>query len=196
LNSTKDKKLKLGSSSESDNKRLIGFADADWAGDTSDRKSNTGFVFKYLELPIMWSSRKQTLVTLSSTEAQYVALSEAIKEGVWIKRLLNDFEQYITDPIVMYEDNQSCIKLIQDERSCQRTKHIDTKYHFVRELNRAKHIDIQYCPTTQMPADMLTKPLEAVKLKASVLFYWTNLKFSFLEFVEVKSLRGVLKCLS
>ena len=94
-----------------------------------------------------------------------MALSEAIKEGVWFKRLLNDFEQNIIDPIIMFEDNQSCIKLIQDERSCQRTKHIDTKYHFARELYKAKDIDIQYCPTAEMVADMLTKPVEAVKLK-------------------------------
>jgi hypothetical protein len=165
LISTKDKKLKLGSRSEYSNRTLIGFADADWAGDTIDRKSNTGYVFKYLGSPICWSSKRQSLVTLSSTEAEHIALSEATKEGLWIKRLLNDFEQDITGPIVMFEDNQSCIKLIQDERACLRTKHIDTKYHFLRELHKSKNIDIRYCPTDEMQADILTKPVGANKLK-------------------------------
>lgn len=165
LQATMEKRLKLGSSSECDNNQLIGYADADWAGDTSDRKSNTGFVFKYRGAPIMWSSRKQSLVTLSTTEAEYIALSEAVKEGLWIKRILIDFGQNIVDPVLMFEDNQSCIKLIQDEKSSQRTKHIDTKFHFVRELFKAGDIDVKYCPTAEMPADLLTKPLEAVKLR-------------------------------
>ena len=165
LNHTKDKRLKLGSLSEQYNNQLIGYADADWASDTDDRKSNTGFLFKYLGAPIAWCSRKQNLVTLSSTEAEYIALSEAAKEGIWIRRILKDFNQDTGDPTIMFEDNQSCIKLIQDEKSCQRTKHIDTKYHFVRELSKSGTIEVKYCPTSKMPADLLTKPLDCIKLK-------------------------------
>lgn len=164
LNGTKDRKLKLGNKSVQNNS-LIGYADADWAGDSADRKSNTGFVFKYLGAPIAWCSRKQNLVTLSSTEAEYIALSETVKEAIWMNRILKDFYQTVSDSVTIYEDNQSCIKLIQDEKSCQRTKHIDTKFHFIRELYKSGTIDIKYCPTSDMPADLLTKPLESVKLK-------------------------------
>ena len=82
LSHTKDMKLKLGDVNEQCNKQLIGFVDADWGGDSDDRKSNTGYLFKYLGAPISWSSKKQSLVTLSSTEAEYVALSEAGKEAL------------------------------------------------------------------------------------------------------------------
>ena len=164
LNHTKDKKLKLGNAAEQ-NEHLIGYVDADWSSDTDDRKSNTGYLFKYLGAPITWSSRKQTLVTLSSTEAEYVALSEAVKESLWIRRLLRDFNQDIDGPVIIYEDNQSCIKLLQDKKVHPRTKHISTKYHFVRDLYEKNDIAVTYCPSTQMTADLLTKPLGAVKLR-------------------------------
>ena len=90
LNHTKDKKLRLGGVYDHEERQLIGYADADWGGDSEDRKSNTGYVFKFKGAPIMWSSHKQSMVTLSSTEAEYIALSEAAQEAVWIQRLLNE----------------------------------------------------------------------------------------------------------
>jgi hypothetical protein len=162
---TKDKKLKLGNIQQWDNMQLTGYADADWGGDTTERKSNTGYFFKYLGAPIVWASRKQTLVALSSTEAEYIALSEATQEAICLRRLLEDFNQQITGPTVIYEDNQSCIKLLQDERSSHRTKHIATKYHFVRDLFKSGDIDVKYCPSETMTADVLTKPLGAEKLR-------------------------------
>jgi len=127
ISHTKDKKLKLGDTNfiMQYDTQLVGYADADWGGDAEDRKSNTGYVFKYLGAPSTWSSKKQTLVTLSSTEAEYIALSEAVKEGIWIKRLLKDFNQHVAEPMLIYEDNQNCIRLLKNERSSLRTKHID-----------------------------------------------------------------------
>ena len=104
-------------------------------------------------------------MTLSSTEAEYIALSETAKEVLFISRLLNDLDQDLNKPAVIFEDNQSCIRLVQDEKSCKRTKHIDTKFHFVRELYRSGDITLKYCPTSDMPADLLTKPLDCVKMK-------------------------------
>jgi len=95
-------------------KQLIGYVDADWSNDTDDRKLNTGYLFKYLGAPITWSSKKQALVTLSLSEAEYVALSEAAKEAIWIRRLLQDFNEHSDGPTVMFKDNQSCIRLVQD----------------------------------------------------------------------------------
>ena len=118
--------------------------------------------------PISWSSKKQTLVTLSSTEAEYIALCEAGKEALWLSQILKDFNEHVTEPPVIYEDNQSCIKMLQSEKSCHRTKHIATKYHFIRDLYKQNDIAVKYCASGQMTADMLTKPLEAVKLRQFV----------------------------
>jgi len=145
LSHTKDMKLKLGDVNDQCNKRLIGFVDADWGGDPDDRKSNTGYLFKYLGAPISWSSKKQTLVTLSSTEAEYIALCEAGKEALWLSQVLKDFNEHVTELPVIYEDNQSCIKMIQSEKSCHQTKHIATKYHFIRDLYKQNDIAVKYC---------------------------------------------------
>jgi hypothetical protein len=165
LNYTKDKRLKLGDTLQWNDIQLTGYADADWGGDSTERKSNSGCIFKYLGAPIVWASRKQTLVALSSTEAEYISLSEAAQEAVCLRRLLTDFNQQIIGPTVIYEDNQSCIKLLQDERSSHRTKHIATKYHFVRDLFKSGEIDVKYCPSETMTADILTKPLGPEKLR-------------------------------
>jgi hypothetical protein len=164
LKHTMDKKLKLGNLCES-HQQLIGYVDADWGGDAKDRKSNTGYVFKYFGAPISWASRKQSMVTLSSTEAEYIALTEATQEALWLRRLLEDLNQDIFGPTVLFEDNQSCIKLLQNEKASHRTKHIATKYYFVRDLCKSKELEVKYCPSEIMIADLLTKPLEAVKTR-------------------------------
>ena len=160
LKKTKEKKLCLG---QMDNTTgLVCYTDADWGNDPTDRKSNTGYCFKYMGSTVHWKSHKQTMVTLSSTEAEYNALTEAAQEAIWMTRVLQDLNQN-TDTVVIYEDNQSCIHLLQNSNSF-RTKHIDTKYHFVRDLVKAQTISVVYCPSADMIADLLTKPLEAVRM--------------------------------
>jgi hypothetical protein len=100
---------------------------------------------------------------IKSKALQYIA--EASRELLWIRRLLEDFHIEQTKPIRIYEDNQSAVKLIKTEESKNKTKHIDVKYHFVTDLEKKKIIEIRYCPTAEMIADMMTKPLGAVKLK-------------------------------
>jgi hypothetical protein len=163
LKGTQFYKLQLGNPKE--NNSLIGYADADWAGDVVDRKSNTGYVFKYKGSVINWVSRKQQCVTLSSTEAEYVAVANACQEAIWLQNLLTDFCEPQIKPIVINEDNQSCIKLVNNEKLNSRTKHIDVKVHFVKELANKGEIMIQYCPSECMLADILTKPLQAVKIR-------------------------------
>lgn len=162
LKMTKDFKLYLGQTTEE--QILVGYSDADWAGDKNDRKSNSGFLFKLFGSCISWMSRKQQCVTLSSTEAEYVALAEAAQEAVWLKRILEDFGVFIENQIIIYEDNQSCLKLILNEQSSRRSKHIDTKYHFLKDLKNELVLNYEYCPSNYMIADALTKPLEVTKL--------------------------------
>ncbi|KXJ71119.1 hypothetical protein RP20_CCG021438 [Aedes albopictus] len=143
---------------------LEGFADADWAGNVSDRKSNSGFLFRLGGGIISWCARKQPCVSLSSTEAEYISLSESCQELMWLKKLMRDFGEPVKKPVCIFEDNQSCIKQLS-QTSGKRSKHIDTKYHFVKDLHERKLIDVIYCPSEDMLADILTKPLSRVKLE-------------------------------
>lgn len=110
LKYTENYKLKLGNNSQK-NKGLIGYADANWTESKADRKSNSGYLFKYYGSTISWACRKQFCVALSSAEAEYIALSDACQEMLWLTKLLQDFQENIQLPVKLYEDNQSCIKL-------------------------------------------------------------------------------------
>jgi Reverse transcriptase (RNA-dependent DNA polymerase). len=164
LKGTKQLTLKLGSHADRDNNSLIGYADADWAQSRTDRKSNSGYVFKFKGGTISWACKKQNCVALSTTEAEYVALAEACQEGTWIQKLLEDFGEYHRRPITIMEDNQGCLKLSENKKFSSRTKHIATKYHYVRELKEKGIMEYKYCPTELMVADLLTKPLNNIKL--------------------------------
>lgn len=148
--------MKLGGAKE--NEKLTGFADANWAEDRESRKSNTGFIFM-LGGSISWCCKRQTCVALSSTEAEFIALSEACKESVWLQRILEDLNWKGPKPTTIYEDNQSVLKLITNENLSSRTKHIDTKTHFVKDYIDKGLIICEYCPTEHMLADLLTKGL-------------------------------------
>lgn len=137
---------------------LKGFCDADWAGDQRDRKSTSGYLFMFANCLIVWSSKKQTSVSLSSTESEYIALSMAASEACWLINLLNDFSFQNTCPIKLFCDNQSAI--LNASTDCvKRLKHVDIRYHFVKDLIKNKKICIEYISTCEQPADMLTKPL-------------------------------------
>lgn len=142
---------------------LIGYADADWAGDASSRKSTTGYVFCYANGAVSWASRKQACVTLSSMESEYVALSEATQELVWLRRLMQDMGEREEGPTKVMEDNQSCISFVNSERINRRSKHIETKECFVKQQCEQGLLKLEYCPTEHMVADVLTKPLGTTK---------------------------------
>lgn len=161
LKSTSGMKLKLSNITSQESVELIGYADANWAEDRQTRKSNSGYVFFLNGGVISWCCRKQTCVSLSSTEAEYIALSEACQETLWLRRLLQDMHQDINSATTIYEDNQSCLCMVKGGKFSNRTKHIDTKYHFVKDCVDKQLIECKYCPTDIMVADLLTKPLSA-----------------------------------
>ena len=142
---------------------MIGYSDADFAGDVNDRKSTSGYIFMINGAPVSWKSRKQTCVALSTAEAEYVALANATQEAKWMRQLLKDLQSKLTEPTVLHEDNQSAICIAQNPQYHSKTKHIDIKYHFVREEILNDVIKLRYCPTTDMLADILTKGLTSVK---------------------------------
>uniref|UniRef100_A0A146LH62 Retrovirus-related Pol polyprotein from transposon TNT 1-94 n=3 Tax=Lygus hesperus TaxID=30085 RepID=A0A146LH62_LYGHE len=145
------------------NLKLTGFVDSDWAGNPRDRKSTTGYAFELGGGLISWESKKQPTVALSSTEAEYMGLTEGSKEAIHLQRLLSEIMKSDGQPIVIYNDNQSALKLSMNHMFHNRTKHIDIKHHFVRECIENAQVILEYMPTNKMPADMLTKSLCQVK---------------------------------
>lgn len=162
LVATKDEKLKMFSKNES---KLLAFSDSDWAQDPVTRKSISGIICKVFGAPVSWSSRKQDVVSTSTTESEFYAISEAIKEILWLKNLLSDFNVQ-TDPTTdIFCDNQSTIKMLENSSFSARTKHIDVRLHFVRECVEQRKIQLQYCPSEDNIADILTKPLAGTKIE-------------------------------
>lgn len=162
LKSTINFKLKYSSKcSDSD---VIGYCDADFGGNTDTRKSCTGYVFKLQQGAISWASRRQPTVALSTSESEYMALAAATQEAIWLKQFGQQLGNVLPDsPIVINCDNQSAICLAKTDAYSARTKHIDIRYHFVREYVSSSLIDIKYVPTDQMPADALTKAVPGPK---------------------------------
>ena len=137
----------------------IGYCDADWAGDTDDRKSMSGYMFQISGAAISWRSKKQSCVALSIAEAEYIALASAAQEAIWMRQLLTDLRNPLREPTRIFEDNQSAICLAKNPQFHGRAKHIGIKYHFIREQVEKGTVELQYCPTEEMVADMLTKGL-------------------------------------
>ena len=163
LKATQHLKLRLSSSGKEN--QFITFADADWAENNIDRKSNSGMFCTVNGGAISWSCRKQSLVALSTAEAEYIALSEACKEVLWIKEVTKHFEVEHNRPALVYTDNQSAIALVDNPKFSNRTKHINAKYHFIKDLVEKDEVMIRYHPTSTNIADMLTKPLGGEKIK-------------------------------
>ena len=135
------------------------YADSSFADDIEDRKSTTGWISMIGEDIISWRSTKQKSVALSTTESEYMACCDAAKEAIWTKNLLEEMLETKLKPVKIFQDNQSTIFLANNNVSKRRTKHIDLRYHFVRERIQEKAIELAYCETGSMVADILTKPL-------------------------------------
>lgn len=163
LKGTVDLRLKFEKNVQFSN-ILIGYVDSDWAGNETDRRSSTGYLFKMFEsCLISWSTMKQKSVAASSTEAEYMALFEGVREALWLKSLLVEIKLELNSPIDIYEDNQGCISIANNPTCHKRTKHIDIKYHFTREQVESKLICIKYISTDLQLADILTKPLPSAR---------------------------------
>lgn len=143
---------------------VTGYVDADWGGDSTDRKSYSGHVFILGGSTFAWESKKQKSVALSSTEAEYMALSQSATEAVYIRKVLNEMNMYLNKKsIAIYGDNLSAMNLVKNPVYHARSKHIDIRYHYVREIYDENLIELKYCPTEDMVADLLTKNLCKVK---------------------------------
>jgi hypothetical protein len=136
------------------------FHDADYGGDKGHRKSTTGWVYIIGSAAVSWSSKLQPLVTLSTTEAEYLAAAMAIREGLWLMKLYSEFTGRAVQ-VQLWGDNQPCISALKNKVVEQRTKHIDIQYHFVHERLSRGEFSIEFCPTDKMAADIFTKAMPA-----------------------------------
>lgn len=139
--------------------RFDGYSDADYAGDIETRKSTSGYAFLFGCGIISWNSERQKSVSLSTTESEYIAASNAVKELIWLNRLLVSLKANDYQKANLFLDNQSAIRLVKNPEFHKRTKHIDVRYHFIREKFSEGCFSLMYVPTQEQIADLFTKAL-------------------------------------
>jgi len=149
---------------ESHGQCIVGYCDSDYAGDLDKRRSTTGYLFTLAKAPVSWKSTLQSTVALSTTEAEYMAITEAVKEAIWLYGLLKDLGVG-QKQLEVFSDSQSAIHLAKNQVFHARTKHIDVRYHFVREILEEEEILLEKIHTIENPADMLTKVVTRTKFE-------------------------------
>ena len=133
------------------------------ASDPDGRKSTSRYVFMFNNGAISLPSHKQNTVAMSTMEAEYIVLSEAAKEAVYLRKLLSSINHPFLDPLIVLTDSQAARDNIKNNVKHSRTKDIATKYHYIREVYTKNYIDILHIPAAEQAADVLTKPLPYVK---------------------------------
>ncbi|CAI7796873.1 unnamed protein product [Closterium sp. NIES-53] len=150
--------------------KLIGYVVADHAGDSDNRRSRTGYIYRFEPIePISWQSSKQELIALSSAEAEYIALCSATKEGLYLRELLVEAKLAELPNFTLFCDNQSAIRIANKNGFANRTKHIALRYFFVKDEIEKGRLVLSYCPTSEMAADSLTKKLGKQKFEYCML---------------------------
>jgi hypothetical protein len=158
---TADLALTYGKKKEEE---VVGFTDADGSMH-EERKAISGYAFLVDGGAVSWSSKKQEIIALSTTEAEYVAATHAVKEALWLRTFISAVFGEIAGPTTIFSDNQSAIALTKDHQYHARTKHIDVRYHFIRWVIQEGKVTLKYCPTNDMLADPFTKALPSAKVK-------------------------------
>lgn len=148
--------------------KLIAYSDADHAGDLKTGRSTTGTVCLYAGGAVSWLSQLQTTVAISTTEAELVAASEATREAIWLKRLVNDIIELNEIPELKV-DNEAAIRLAHNPEYHRRTKHIRIRHFFVREKVQEEEICVNKVSSEEQLADAMTKPLSKQRLKELLL---------------------------
>ena len=150
--------------------QLIGYSDADWGGDPDERKSTSGYAFLLGGGAISWCSKKQSCIALSTMEAEYIACSAAVQEGVWLKRFIERLGVFAVPkgPATIYSDSTAAIAYSKDPKYHSKAKHIEMRYHYVRDMVAQKEVILVHVSTSKMLADPLTKPIARDQFSAHV----------------------------
>jgi len=144
------------------NEGLIAHSDSDWAVDINNCRSITGYFFKLAGLSVSWLSRAQKTIALSSTEAEYMAISDCFRQAMWMTNLFGEIGFHIS-PITICGDNQGSIFIGSNPVQEKRTKHIDICYHYIHECIEDNKVSVVFVPGNDNPADMFTKNLDHLK---------------------------------
>ncbi|KAK2419944.1 putative mitochondrial protein [Trifolium repens] len=150
--------------SHCENSTLYGYCDADWAGSADDRKSTSGGCFFLGTNLISWFSKKQNCVALSTAEAEYVAAGSSCSQLVWMKQMLKEYDVE-QDALTLYCDNMSAINISKNPVQHSKTKHIDIRHHYIRDLVENKIVVLEHVGTKEQIADIFTKALDAVQFE-------------------------------
>ncbi|XP_071729312.1 uncharacterized mitochondrial protein AtMg00810-like [Rutidosis leptorrhynchoides] len=145
--------------SVSNEHKLIGYLDSDWRGDVDDRKSTSGYVFYMGNTAFTWAFKKQPIVTLSTFEAEYVAASWCVCHAIWLRNLLSELNFEMKEATNIRVDNKSAIELAKNPVHHERSKHIDARFHFIREQVKKKTIQLNHVSSRDQAADIFTKAL-------------------------------------
>ncbi|KAE8707741.1 hypothetical protein F3Y22_tig00110377pilonHSYRG00343 [Hibiscus syriacus] len=145
--------------SVSNDYKLVGYSDSDWGGDIDNQRSTTGFVFFMGDIAFTWMSKKQPIVTLSTCEAEYVAATSCVCHAIWLRNLLKVIGLIQEEPTKVCVDNKSAIALAKNPVFHDRSKHIDIRYHYIRECVARKDVEVEYVKSQDQVADIFTKPL-------------------------------------
>ena len=159
LKGTKHLGLKYGPKPKNETTAIVGYSDSDWASDKDTRRSVTAYVYTLGGAAVSWSSRLQPTVALSSSESEYMAVASATQEAIHLRRLLGSLGFNQGNPTVLYCDNQGAIAMADNPIMHKRTKHIDIRHHFIREVVSRGEVELRYIPTGDQIADLLTKAL-------------------------------------
>ena len=155
--------------------KLVGYNDSDRGGDVDDRKSTTEFVFFMGDTVFTWMSKKQPIITLSTCETEYVAATSSVCHAIWLRNLLKELGLTQVAPTKICVNNKSAIALSKNPIFHDRSKHIGTCYHYIRECITRKNVQIDYAMTKDQVADIFTKPLKVE------------------DFIKFKNILGVVK---
>ena len=164
LQGTKSYKLTYAPDS-SQTELFTSYTDADFAGDRSTRRSTSGMVIKVGTGAVSWSSKLQGIVTLSTTEAEYVAAVTAGQEVIWLRYLLTELGYKFTGPSTLFLDNNSAVQVAKNPEHHGRIKHLDLRLYWLRDQVNLGAIRIVHLRTDDMPADLMTKALGRIKVK-------------------------------
>jgi hypothetical protein len=151
--------------------RVVGYTNADYAGDLDDSKSTSGNICFYKGGPVSWGCSKQTCVALSTTESEYIAAFKAAQTAIWLGLLETEVETeelYLSTvtsktptPVTIFCENQSAIRRVKNPLFYQRTRHINVRYNFIKDYQEKNQISMQYVESSNQLSDIFTKPLPA-----------------------------------
>jgi hypothetical protein len=162
----------------SNNLELMDYSDSDSARDIDDRKSTTSFVFYMEDTTFTWSSKKQSIVTLSTCEAEYIATTSCVCNSIWLRRILKELWMPQEKHIEIYVDNSSVIALAKNPVFYDRSKYIDTRFHYLWDCIANKKVEVKYVKTQDKVTDIFIKPL------------------TYDVFIKIRDVLGVIKKLS